>query len=100
MGDADCTLTASDPEAPVTLTYWQVVSTATPVFFTLAYANAPTTLSSTGDACSTTDDTITVDVPRDPGRNQVTWSFTETAFTIGARPIDSSVYSVPFALSF
>ena len=49
---------------------------------------------------SGTDDTITVDVPRDPGRNQVTWSFTETAFTIGARPIDSSVYSVPFALSF
>ena len=44
--------------------------------------------------------TITVDVPLHQGRNQLTWSFTETAFTIGARPIDSSVYSVPFTLSF
>ena len=49
---------------------------------------------------SGTDDTITVDVPIHQGWNQVTWSFTETTFSIGARPIDSSAYSVPFALSF
>ena len=129
VGDADCTLTASDPEALVTLTYWQFLSSATPAFFTqlglalgfnvtepidfesggdlegltfvtLAYATAPTTLSSTGDACSTKGGTITVDVPLDQGWNQVTWSFTETTFTIGARSIDSTVYSAPFVVTF
>jgi len=128
-GDADCTLVASDPEALVTFTFWQFLSSAAPVFFTqfgvtlgfnvseaidfesepdldeltfvtLTYATAPTTLTSMGPECSSEGGTIAVDVALEEGWNQVTWSFTETTFTIGARPIDSTVYSVPVPIGF
>jgi hypothetical protein len=126
-GGADCTLAASDPEALVTLTFWQFLSSATPVlytqfglalgftvteavdfegdddlddltFVTLAYATAPTTLTSTGPECSTVGGTISVDVALEEGWNQVTWSFSETTFTVGVRPVDSAVYTVPLAV--
>lgn len=124
VGDVDCSIVASDPGALVTLTFWQFISSAAPVFFTqfgvalglnvteavdfegggsfeditfvtLAYATAPTTLTSTGAACTTMGGTVTVDVPLVEGWNQVTWSLTEVALTLGARPIGTTVYSVP-----
>ena len=99
--EADCPLTASDPEALVTHTYLQFVRSATPAFFTqlgLALGfnvTEPIDFESDGDLEGLTF--VTVDVPLDQGWNQVTWSFTETTFTIGARSIDSAVYSVPFS---
>jgi len=129
IGGADCTLSASDPEARATVTFWQVLSSATPVFFTryglalglnvtepvdfesegdlegrtfvtLTYATAPTTLSNTGAECSSMGGTISVDVALEERWNQVTWSFSETTSTIGARPVEATVYSVPIAVGF
>lgn len=124
VADADCTITASAPDARVTATFWQFLSSATPAFFspsglniaytvteafavdtdpamdtlvfvTLAYATEATTLTATGTECASEGGpVITIDAPLVAGWNQLTWVFDDDGVTIGVRPIDETVFSV------
>jgi len=124
LGAADCSIVASDPSVLVTQTMWFELSTPAPIFFTpsgpaftvtateetdfgdglqgvtvvtVAYATGATTLSATGTECATDDGTRSVDVPLVEGWNQVTWTLVEDIISIGARPVDETVFSVVFS---
>lgn len=121
LGDDDCSLVASDPSVLVTLTFWIELSSPAPIFFTpfgpgftftateafdlagdvegitfvtATYATGATTLSTTGTECASVDGELSADASLVEGWNQVTWTLTEDTITIGARPIDQSVFSL------
>jgi hypothetical protein len=121
VGDADCSIVASDPSVLVTQTFGDFLALPAPLFFTpfgigfavtiseeidigeesdeltsvsVVYATGATTLTTTGTECSSGGLTISADASLVEGWNQMTWTETETGLTIGARSIDESVFSV------
>jgi len=123
VGDADCSIVASDPTVLVTQTFGDFLALPAPLFFTpfgvgfgitlsevididdepdeftsvsVVYATGATTLTTTGTECSSEGFTISANASLVEGWNQMTWTETESGLAIGARSIDEPVFSVVF----
>jgi len=121
VGDADCSIVASDPSVLVTQTFGEFLAFPAPFFFTpfgfdfaitfseeididdepdeftsvsVVYATGATTLTTTGTECSFDGFTLSANASLEEGWNQMTWTESETSFAIGARSIDEPVFSV------